>query len=219
MKKEKICGIYKITNNINSKCYIGKAKDIYKRFWSHINNSEKDKPDRRSSPALYHAFKKYGVENFNFEILEELELNEDLLKERELYWMDFYQSYEYCCGYNLRRDSETKMITHEKTSKKISERLKKEWKEGVRKNHSDKLKKKWEGNEERKKRQGDLLSKILTKYSYNLYTTEKEFIKNVLYKELIELGLKNCIATFHKKKLNTITFKGYIIERVAEITD
>ena len=191
MKKEVICGIYKITNNINNKCYIGKAKNIYKRFWSHKNNSEKNKPDRRSSPMLFYAFKKYGIQNFNFEIIEELELVEDLLKERELYWMDFYQSFENCCGYNLRRDSETKMITHEKTSKKISERLKKEWKNGVRKNHSDKLKKRWEGNEERKKWQGDFFSKVLTKYSYNLYTTEKEFIKNILYKELAELGLKN----------------------------
>ena len=58
---EKICGIYKITNKINGKCYIGQSNDIIKRWkteykWYHINSH------------LQSAFNKYGLENFDFEI-------------------------------------------------------------------------------------------------------------------------------------------------------
>lgn len=214
MKKKIICGIYKITNTINDKCYIGKAKNIYKRFWSHKNESKKEIPSRRASPGLFRAIKKYGIEVFTFEILEEVELNDELLKVRELYWQDYFNSYENCCGYNLRRDSETKMIVHEKTSEKISNRLKEEWKNGARSQHSDKMRAKWDGNEERKKYQGELFSEILTKYIYNLFDLDGNFIKVVLYKELKEMGLQNCIATMHRKKSNKISFKGYIIEKV-----
>ena len=46
--------------------------------------------------ALYKAFRKYGVENFTFEEIEEVE--NDLLDEREKYWISFYDSYYN--GYN-----------------------------------------------------------------------------------------------------------------------
>ena len=64
----KICGIYKITNKINGKCYIGQSIDIIKRWkteykWYQINKH------------LLAAFNKYGLENFNFEIIEECEPN------------------------------------------------------------------------------------------------------------------------------------------------
>ena len=213
-RKEKVCGIYKITNLINGKCYIGKAKNIYKRFWSHKNNAEKTLPDRRSSPLLFYAIKKYHIDNFKFEILEETVLDEDILKERELYWMDYYNSYENCCGYNLRRDSSTNMIVHKKTSEKISNRLKLEWENGVRKEHSQKLKDSWDGDEKRRQEQSTLLSEILTKYQYNIYSLENEFIKTVLYKELKDFGLKNCNSTFHRKGVNIIKFKNFIVEKI-----
>lgn len=45
---------------------------------------------------LYKAFKKYGIENFIFEEVEEV--SDDLLDEREKYWIKFYNSYN--DGYN-----------------------------------------------------------------------------------------------------------------------
>lgn len=79
-------GIYKITNKINNKSYIGQSKNIEKRFDNHKqrafvnteNNKEYDK-------ALYRAFRKYGLENFSFEILEECQ-EKDLL-EKEKNWI------------------------------------------------------------------------------------------------------------------------------------
>lgn len=88
---EKICGIYKITNKINGKCYIGQSIDIIKRWkteykWYQINKH------------LLAAFNKYGLENFNFEIIEECEPN--LLNEREKFWISIYNSFDRNFGYN-----------------------------------------------------------------------------------------------------------------------
>lgn len=86
-------GIYKITNQINGKCYIGKSKKIEDRFYAHKSRYLNEK---ESNKLLYKAFKKYGLNNFSFEIIEECE--ENLLDEREKYWISYYDSYKK--GYN-----------------------------------------------------------------------------------------------------------------------
>lgn len=86
--------IYKITNTINQKCYIGQTvKTLEKRFSQHRNNYTKP---YFSQVVLYKAFKKYGIENFTFEKVEEI--SDELLDEREKYWIKFYNSYN--DGYN-----------------------------------------------------------------------------------------------------------------------
>ena len=59
------------------------------------NNTQKQK-------TLYKAFKKYGLDNFEFSIIEEC-LPEDRFK-REKYWIDYYNTYE--DGYNETRGGE-----------------------------------------------------------------------------------------------------------------
>lgn len=86
--------IYKITNKLNNKIYIGQTiKTVSKRFQQHKNNSNKD---YFSQIVLYKAFNKYGIENFTCETLEEVP--NDKLDEREKYWIEFYDSY--FNGYN-----------------------------------------------------------------------------------------------------------------------
>ena len=86
--------IYKIQNNINNKVYIGQTiKPIEKRFQQHRNNWNKP---YFSQLNLYKAFKKYGIENFSFEPIEEIA--DDKLDEREKYWIAYYNSYKN--GYN-----------------------------------------------------------------------------------------------------------------------
>ena len=83
------CGIYKITNLLNNKIYIGRSVNILKRWNQHKNATD-------SSP-LHKAIQKYGIENFKLEILEEclpIELNE-----REIYWINYYNSC-FGSGYN-----------------------------------------------------------------------------------------------------------------------
>ena len=86
--------IYKITNIINNKLYIGKTVNtIEKRFNQHKNES---KTERAKNRPLYRAINKYGIENFEIEIIEEC--NYDILNEREIYWINYYDTYNN--GYN-----------------------------------------------------------------------------------------------------------------------
>lgn len=64
----KICGVYKISNIINGKLYVGSSKDIYKRWHQHRRALDDNKHD---NPYLQNAWNKYGMNNFKFEIIEE----------------------------------------------------------------------------------------------------------------------------------------------------
>lgn len=85
------CGIYKITNILNQHSYIGQSIDIITR-WRHHRNY----PKQYSHYPLYRAFEKYGLENFQFEILEECLPNE--LNEKEIYYIALFDTYKN--GYN-----------------------------------------------------------------------------------------------------------------------
>ena len=80
-------GIYKITNLINGQSYIGQSVDIEKRWLKeqqsafNVNNSSYNYP-------ISCAFRKYGIDNFQFEVLEECLRNQ--LNEREKYWIAQY---------------------------------------------------------------------------------------------------------------------------------
>lgn len=85
--------IYKITNIINGKSYIGKTYlSIEERFKQHIQDSKKARCENR---PLYSAMSKYGIENFKIEVVEET----NIPAEREIYWIKFYNTYGKT-GYN-----------------------------------------------------------------------------------------------------------------------
>ena len=73
-------GIYKITNLINNKTYIGQSNCIERRFAQHKSPYEQN---RNYEKSLYKAIKKYGINNFSFDIIEECP--EEDLNNRELY--------------------------------------------------------------------------------------------------------------------------------------
>lgn len=90
------CGIYKITNKINGKCYIGQSIHIEQRWKEHkILGNIGGNSNKRN--ALYEAIYKYGIDNFLFEIIEEC--SEEKLDEKEIEWIKYYNSYY--DGYNL----------------------------------------------------------------------------------------------------------------------
>lgn len=87
--------IYKITNKLNNKVYIGQTiRTIEERWKDHQRLLYNEKSNTR---PLYLAMAKYGLNNFIIEELEEVK-NNKLLDEREKYWINYYNSYNE--GYN-----------------------------------------------------------------------------------------------------------------------
>lgn len=113
-------GIYGIRNKLDQKIYVGKSKNIDQRWSGHRSHLKREVRSKDTNRYLWNAVQKYGIDNFEFIILEELDIDETLFKVRELYWMDYYNSYSKDFGYNLRRDSKTNMIVHEDTKALLS---------------------------------------------------------------------------------------------------
>lgn len=90
---ERICGIYCIENKINHKKYIGQSIDIKSRWQQHRTRAQRD----NYNSFLYGAMKKYGIESFNFIIIEECA--EEELDEREIFWIAYYDTFKR--GYNM----------------------------------------------------------------------------------------------------------------------
>ena len=99
-------GIYKITNQINNKCYIGQSINIEDRWQYHKAPSHWD-----PKVILYAAFLKYGIENFTFEIIEYTSGDKQTLNEREKYWIEYYQSYTNK-GYNATKGGDNYSIKY-----------------------------------------------------------------------------------------------------------
>ena len=96
--------IYKITNTINGKSYIGQTCQKVEDRW----NEHKRGKTSKNSP-LKRAIEKYGWDNFTKEVIETIETLEEAL-DREIYWIDYYKTcvlvHGKDCGYNLSRGGE-----------------------------------------------------------------------------------------------------------------
>jgi group I intron endonuclease len=84
--------IYRIFNSINEKVYIGKAKNCERRWAEHKRNVEQGKQH-----PLYDAIRKYGIQNFTFEVL--FETTEELVDTQEKSLIEVLSKYP--TGYNL----------------------------------------------------------------------------------------------------------------------
>lgn len=89
-----VTGIYKITNQKNDMCYVGQAVDISKRWKDHAKCGLGI--DTPAANKLYKAMMDEGIWNFSWELLEECSKEE--LNEKEKFYIETYQSYDY--GYN-----------------------------------------------------------------------------------------------------------------------
>lgn len=147
------CGIYCIENTINKKVYVGKAVCIYSRIQSHIYTlRRKSKDENRHLIAAWH---KYGEDSFKYYVLEELSLDENLLREREDFWIIKLDSINPDKGYNIRRDSSTGMIVSQETRELISKAVsgeknpnyKNKWSLEQRQTFSKKLKEQYANGE------------------------------------------------------------------------
>lgn len=135
MRKYKI---YKITNLINLKLYIGQTiQELIERFYGHCGKTNNCK-------SLHGAIAKYGRENFKIELIEEVETIE-LANERESYYIDLYKSSCKDNGYNIltkgrnfdftkdenyyirRKEAAKKLWQNPEYREKITKARKKQW--------------------------------------------------------------------------------------------
>lgn len=119
-QNSKKCGIYQVKNKINNKIYIGQSIDIERRWNQHKYG--------KGSIILKNAIEKYGLDNFEFTILEEVktdtktkeQITEELYK-KEQFWFDKQKPYE--GGYNINKTAkpnETNFTRDKDLGKKIS---------------------------------------------------------------------------------------------------
>jgi len=136
LKHKELTGhIYKFTNKINGKCYIGKTACLKRRLREHKHETCK------KDTAFGKALRKYGYYNFELEILitirrinDKKKLNK-ILDNLERYYIDKYNSYN--LGYNLTKGGDGSLEFHhsEETKRKMSETRKnmpEEYKERLR---------------------------------------------------------------------------------------
>ena len=90
-----LIGIYKIENLINHKIYIGQSVNIERR-WNDEKRLAFDKTSLSYNYPISCALRKYGIENFLFEVLEEC--TKEQLNKQERYWIQYYDSF--FNGYN-----------------------------------------------------------------------------------------------------------------------
>jgi group I intron endonuclease len=104
-------GIYGLVNTIDRKIYVGSAIDLEQRRRNHFSELNRNV---HYNVYLQRAVNKYGIENFEFKVLELVEEKTKLI-EREQYWMDCYQSYKKEKGYNIRSKAESNLgVPHTK---------------------------------------------------------------------------------------------------------
>lgn len=101
-------GIYKITNLINGKIYIGQSVHIERRWQEHCQPSTKS--------MISNAIKKYGKENFSFQIIEECPIEK--LNEKEAFYIKQFNSLS-PNGYNIEEKQEQGSCFYVKYSKEI----------------------------------------------------------------------------------------------------
>lgn len=97
--------IYKVTNQENGKIYIGQTiQTLRERKTKHYYKTTQEE----YTTHFINALRKYPKESFTWEIIEELETQEEL-NEREKYWIHYYNSIEE--GYNTKDGGETVIVT------------------------------------------------------------------------------------------------------------
>ncbi len=93
-------GIYKYQNKLNGKVYIGQSIDIERRQYNHKSSAYNKKANDYNS-QFHQAIRKYGLENFDFEIIAELtpeEYTRQTLNQLEIFFIRYYDSFKN--GYN-----------------------------------------------------------------------------------------------------------------------
>ena len=128
--------IYMVENKINGKKYIGQTTNLKNRWSEHKRKLRKE---THTNSHLQNSYNKYGKESFKFYILEEVK--KEKIDEREIYWIDFYNTFK-GEGYNLKSGGKANCDFSEEAIQKIREASKgRKHTEETKENIYDKIKK------------------------------------------------------------------------------
>jgi group I intron endonuclease len=189
MKKS---GIYCIENKFNNKKYIGQARDLNKREYEHLRGL---KGNYHFNNYLQKAFNKYSQKGFEFKVIEEC--REELLDEKEMFYIEKFNTMDKTKGYNLRAGGHKPRLSEISKSKISSTRI-------------------------QRIKEGQI---VLGGYKYTEEQKEKiskskyEFYKNnPKFKEGLS-ELKATISIEEIKKIKTMLYMDMDINEIADITE
>jgi len=102
-------GIYIIENKANGKIYIGSSVNLRTRWNKHLSDLRRG---IHGNPHLQAAWNQYGEESFEYRIIETME---DSVKQRELYYINYYNALDREIGYNIAKTTHCPMEGREHT--------------------------------------------------------------------------------------------------------
>lgn len=85
---EYVCYIYIIINTVNGEFYVGKSKDVYNRFMSHLDIGENDETQ---TSLIAQSIREFGRHNFILELIERVD-NKNDWRVRETYWINYFRT-------------------------------------------------------------------------------------------------------------------------------
>jgi len=188
--------IYKITNLVNNKIYVGcTKKSLNERFDEHISRAK----NKKHKSKLYNSIRKYGIENFLMESIESIETDFTNLLKMEIEYIKKYDSFNNGMNSTLGGEGNIGYKHSDATKEKITNQLLEKSKKGIdykklygdryieeKQKRSNKVKEYWNklDKKERSKRSDQIKKSLRSKSLYSI-----EIITKI--KQLIKEGKKN----------------------------
>jgi len=202
------CGIYKISNLISNKFYIGSSIDINRRWKEHKNDLKKNKHDNE---YLQNSWNKYGEETFLFEIIEIVNDKNNLIIYEQKYLDDLKNNYKKDEYYNICLNAKNMLgFKHSNETKEKMSNLHKNNKYSLGFKHSNETKEKMSNSKVGSIHKKETIIKLI-----NLKQNFKQ--KEETKKKLSEIN-KNKISKV-KKEIYQLDMNDNILKLWNSVTD